>query len=192
MLLYMSHIVFEIGLAVILAISAGYASHASIDLTQNDSESRSAHKILVVCSIISWVTVIATVLAFVGQILFPEEIEASPILRKASRGLMYVILIILLVVGILMAIASAQIRGSPDYGSNKSEYKFASTGAIIALIVAGTVGVLYVCLHMYDRYKHGNFKRSGAKTRGLPLGGLGDLGDLNIGELEGLGELALL
>ena len=170
MLLHLTHIIFEIGLAIVLAVMSGYATHASLDLTDDDSESKTAHKVLTASSIIGWVTVAVTVASVIAMIVFPEEIMASAWLRRIASGMMYVVLFATLIVGILMAYAATLIKKSKDYSHNKQEYTFASEGAIIGLVFSGALLFGFIAMQVYDYYKHGSHGRVGAQ--GMDASGL--------------------
>lgn len=163
MLLHLTHIIFEIGLAVVLAVMAGYATHATIDLTKGDKEVDTANTLLTTSSAVGWVTVVATIISFVVMIVFPEEIMASKWLRRGVSGMMYVVLGATLIVGILMAYSASLIKKSTEYSHNKDEYKFCKQGAIIGLSFSGTLLVAYLSIQIYDYYKHGSTSSPGAK-----------------------------
>lgn len=158
MLFHIINIVVSVCLSVVMAVVAGYASHASVDMSKNDKKSHTANSILTTVSVLGWISVVAAIVSFAGMIMFPEEIMASRWLRLVVNGMVYILLVMLLVLGILMAVAAGQIRGSSDYSANKAEYKYTVNGAVVALVVSISLAIAYIGTHVYDRYRHGSGK----------------------------------
>ena len=176
MFLQLSHIIFEIALTVALAIAAGYGTHASVDLTTGDKHTDSAKTLLVWSSVLSWLTVIATIISLIGMIVFAEEVMASSLLRKVVGWMMYVVLGVTVIIGIMLAIAASDIKKGTNYIHNKDEHTYASSGAVVALLMGGGFLVVYGAIKAYDYYQHGSLGHHGALHH-KNTGGGGGLSD---------------
>lgn len=142
-------LILTFAVTIILAICSGYATHAAASL----EDEKSAHSILTASSIIGWVTIALTIVTFISMIVFPEEILLNPMLRAGVTSLIYIVLFATLLVGILMAYAASVIHGSINYSDNKSEYTYATNGAIIGLVCSGSLLLLYGGIKGYEYYK---------------------------------------
>ena len=172
MLLHIVHIVLEIAMSIVLAVAAGYATHASIEITDKDTSEKSAYSILIASSVIGWVTIGVAVLSFIAMIVFPEEIMASSFLRKAIGSVMYLVCFATLLIGILMFYAGELIKRGADYGENKQAYTYAAQGGMIATVMSASVLLIYILFQAYEYYErkeHGYVQAPGAYGGGPSL-----------------------
>lgn len=156
MLFYLTKLLTEIVLAVLLAVCAGYASHGISSLSAKVSKEHAARNYMLVSAVLGWLFVVVTIIAFVALVAFFEEIAESRWLRRISNSLMYVLIAVLFVIGILMSVAAHEIKRGATYASNKAAYKYASTSALIALISSLTILLIFGGIHIYMIVKHGS------------------------------------
>lgn len=146
-----STIIFLVGAVILLSLSGGFATNAAVRITKiknykKNIKLKRAHDLLSWASVATWVGVAIIITLIVLYLIFGLE-TAEYTSGFVFKGLVFISIGLVLLVGILSAIAANDIRTSGEK-DNDGSFKHAVIAASLSI---GTIG-LFLIIFMINAF----------------------------------------